>query len=199
MLGCELLLNGCGDDASGIKFRVGAHHSLDSLEVSNSRSVCAANERFAVGCETSINHRDHFVPVVGNPLVSTFTCFKLTTLDGGEEPAGELGLKILDKVDDRVNRPSGIGVSSVVAKADAKHAKDAAGLAVLNAIFFPNGHRTKRKRCLEGGEAFKALTIIFILEVSVTQKSANTSSASIKVEISELTGHLILKSLKNNY
>ena len=98
-----------------------------------------------MACETSLNHRDYLVPVVGEPLVGTFSSFKLTTLEGGEEPAGELGLKVLDKVDDRVNLPGDLGIRCVVAKADAKHAKDAAGLAELLSIFFPNGHGAKRK------------------------------------------------------
>ena len=150
--------------------------------------------------ETSLNHRDDLVPVVSEPLLSTFL-IELTTLEGGEEEAGELGLKVLDKVDKRVNLPGDLGVRCVVAKADAEHAKDATGLAVLLAILFPNGHGAKRKgaRGLERGEGFKALTIIFVFEVCVTEKSADSTSASIEVEVSELTGHLILKSLKIIY
>ena len=91
LLGRELLSNARWDDASRIKVRVGGHHSLDSLEVSNGRSVSAANEGLSVTCETSFNHRDHLVPVVSEPLLST--CFiKLTTLEGWEEPASELWL-----------------------------------------------------------------------------------------------------------
>ena len=151
-------------------------------------------------CETSLNHRDNLVPVVSKPLLST-GFIKLTTLKGGEEPAGELGLKVLDKVDERVNLPGGLGVRCVVTKSNAKHAKNTTGLAVLLTIFFPNGHGAKRKNTggLERGEGFKALTIIFIFEVCVAEKSADSSSASIKVEIGELTGHLILKSLKIIY
>ena len=122
-------------------------------------------------------------------------------MEGREEPSSVLGLKVLDKVDERVNLPGGLWVLGVVAKANAKHAKDATGLAELLPIFFPNGQRAKRKNTggLDHGEVFETLTIIFILEACVTEKGANSLGATTKVEISELTGHMILKSLKIIY
>ena len=196
MFGRKLFSNSSRDDASRIKVGVGAYYGLDGLEVGDGGSICATDEGFAVSSETSLDHRDYLVPVVGEP--SSSTCFiELTTLEGGEEPSSVLGLKVLDKVDERVNLPGGLWVLGVVAKANAKHAKDATGLAERLPIFFPNGHRAKRKGGLDRGEVFETLTIIFILEACVTEKGANSLSATTKVEISELTGHMILKFFKN--
>ena len=188
-----MFTNGRGNDASRIEVRVGADHSLDGLEVGNGGSIRAANKGFAVLGEASLNHRDYFVPVLGEPRSST--CFiELAALEAGEDVAGELGLKILDKVDERVNLPGDCGVLSVVSKANTKHAKDTARLAVLLSILFPNGHGAERESCLQLGKSLETLTIILILEAGVTEKGANSFSTTTEVEVSELTWHLILKS-----
>ena len=118
MLGCKLSTNRLRDDAGRVKVGVRTHHTLDGFEVSYRWSVSAAYKGLAMTSETSLDHRDHFVPEVSEP--SSSTCFiKLTTDEGGLEPAGVLGLKVLDKVDERVYLPGDLRVRCIVSKADA--------------------------------------------------------------------------------
>jgi hypothetical protein len=163
----------------------GATKESGGLEVSDGWALCAPEELLAVGCEALLEDRQDLVPDISEPLVGSCTLVKRLPEEGGSLVQSIAVSRIFDKVDERVDAPSGHRVRRVVAVTDAKAAQDGVALRDAHAVLFPDWHAAKGQ-CTVGrpvGDVLELVEDVLVGRVRVAQQGANGFSATATREV----------------